>query len=241
VTALVGPSLFDAIPFDYLLKIFNGQFKMSSNSVAMTAVVFSVCTSIGLAIALLRRQRSTLNLEADPSAKDRQYVLSKITEHQDFPKKGILFRDIFPVMRDPSATQALIRLLHQRIKTLGKVDVIVGLESRGFLFGPILALLCNAAFTPVRKPGKLPGKLTSMSYEKEYGTDTFEIQTECIRPGARVVIFDDLIATGGSLFAATNLVEQLGGKVVECVLIIELAGLQGIKNVPAPVWSLYQF
>ena len=214
-----------------------------------TIAIFSACCGMALGLVLsnkFTRPSPSSNLLKDCARKphgndDKTLVLSHIAAYPDFPQKGILFRDIFPILRSPSAFQALVRLLHDRIKSLGKIDVIVGLESRGFLIGPLLATLIGCSFVPVRKPGKLPGKLTSVSYEKEYGKDTFDIQTEAIKPGDRVVFFDDLLATGGSLFASTSLVTGLGGIVVECIVIIELADIQGRKNVPHPVWSLFQF
>ena len=210
---------------------------------ATSIALFCAGTALVLVKAYLDRTATTgsTRFTGKPSKEHKEMVASFITEHPDFPKKGVLFRDIFPIMRDPVACEALVQLLFDRIQAHGKIDVIVGLESRGFLFGPILALLCNCSFVPVRKPGKLPGKVTSLSFEKEYGKDTFEIQAGSIKQGDRVILFDDLLATGGSLYAGCKLVEALGGNVVECMVIIELSDLQGKKNVPAPVWSLYQY
>lgn len=175
--------------------------------------------------------------------KDYQLVTSLIAQHQDFPQPGVIFRDIFPVLRDYQASEALIRMLKQHLETLGQIDVIVGLDSRGFLFGPILALLLKCAFVPVRKAGKLPGQVFTVRFEKEYGHDSFQIQADSFSKykKPRVVLFDDLLATGGSLFAASRLVEMLQGEIIECVICIELKDLDGRKVVNYPVWSLLQF
>jgi adenine phosphoribosyltransferase len=126
-------------------------------------------------------------------------VRSLITAIPDFPKPGILFRDLFPVFRDPLALEALIAHLTTHLLSLNvPIHVIVGIEARGFLLGPILALRLGASFVPVRKPGKLPGPVVNVSYEKEYGVDIVEMQQGAIHSGQNVIVIDDLIATGGS-------------------------------------------
>ena len=150
----------------------------------------------------------------------------KLRQYPDFPSKGILFEDILPIFQDPKAFQLLIDGLKLRIGER-KVDVIVGLDARGFLFGPTLALQLGAAFVPVRKQGKVPGETVSAVYEKEYGQDTFEMQADSIKPGQKVVIVDDIIATGGSAKAAGDLVAKLGGDIVEYLFILELDFLRG--------------
>ncbi|MGI5990437.1 MAG: adenine phosphoribosyltransferase [Lachnospiraceae bacterium] len=146
----------------------------------------------------------------------------------DFPKKGIMFRDITTVLKDPDGLKLSI---DEMTKLIGDTDfdVIVGSESRGFIFGVPIAYNLHKAFVPVRKPGKLPAETVSQSYNLEYGTATIEIHKDAIKPGQKVVIVDDLIATGGTAQAAIKLVEKLGGKVVKCVFLIELAGLEGRK------------
>ncbi|KIY73682.1 adenine phosphoribosyltransferase [Cylindrobasidium torrendii FP15055 ss-10] len=179
------------------------------------------------------------------TALDVQYIQKHLVAHPDFPKKGIVFLDIFPLLRDPVAFEALIThfLFHLTSSTIpklngGKIDVVVGLDARGFLFGPILAMRLGAAFVPVRKAGKLPGECVSVTYEKEYGSDAFEIQKDAIKPGQNVLIVDDLIATGGSARAAGELVSKLGGKTVEYLFIIELLFLKAVATLDAPVYSI---
>ncbi|MDD6790233.1 MAG: adenine phosphoribosyltransferase [Lachnospira sp.] len=146
----------------------------------------------------------------------------------DFPKKGIMFRDITTVLKSPDGLKLSI---DEMTKLIGDTDfdVIVGSESRGFIFGMPIAYNLHKAFVPVRKPGKLPAETVSESYNLEYGTATIEIHKDAIKPGQKVIIVDDLIATGGTAQAAIRLVEKLGGQVVKCVFLIELAGLEGRK------------
>ncbi|KAI0347072.1 adenine phosphoribosyltransferase [Trametopsis cervina] len=178
---------------------------------------------------------------------DAEYLKSLLKPHQDFPKKGIVFLDIFPILRDHVAFETLIThfVYHLTSTTIPnsptkKIDVIVGLDARGFLLGPIIALRLGAAFVPVRKKGKLPGECASASYEKEYGVDSFEMQADAIKPGQNVVVVDDLIATGGSASAAGQLVKKLGGTVLEYLFIIELTFLKAAKKLDAPLYSIIQ-
>ncbi|KAF2496775.1 adenine phosphoribosyltransferase [Lophium mytilinum] len=160
----------------------------------------------------------------------------------DFPSKGILFEDIMPIFADASLHEALIRALDLHVAhTYGpdeKPDVVVGLDARGFLFGPSLAMRIGAGFAPVRKQGKLPGPCITASYEKEYGQDFFQMQSDAIKPGQKVLVVDDLIATGGSAAAAGSLVKQLGGTLVGYVFILELDFLKGRDKLDAPVYTL---
>jgi adenine phosphoribosyltransferase len=215
-------------------------------------VTYSVLVTTSLGILLIhRKQRAAQTnnqaivkyypISVEPELADKGLVESCIQVHENFPKKGIVFRDIFPILRNPSASEALLRLLMKHALLLGKVDLIIGLETRGFLHGPILALMLNCAFAPVRKAGKLPGSVYTVSYVKEYGEDSFQIQADAITPGSRVLILDDLLATGGSLFAAVQLVEGRGASVIECMVIIELLELNGRQKVQAPVWSLFAY
>ncbi|KAG9019004.1 adenine phosphoribosyltransferase [Tulasnella sp. 427] len=161
--------------------------------------------------------------------------------------KGIVFLDMFPVLRDPVAFEVLITHLVHHITSsasLGngvkRVDVVVGLDARGFLLGPIIALRLGAAFVPVRKKGKLPGECVTATYEKEYGSDSFDMQADAITPGQKVVIIDDLIATGGSAKAAGELVKKLGGHILEYVFIVGLTFLKGHEQLDAPVYSMIE-
>ncbi|KAJ9655857.1 adenine phosphoribosyltransferase [Neophaeococcomyces mojaviensis] len=167
-----------------------------------------------------------------------------ITKTPDFPKAGILFEDIFPIFTSPHHHEALIKayeLQTQEIVGTGqKPDVLVGLDARGFLIGPTLALRLGCSFVPVRKAGKLPGKLQTVTYEKEYGEDSFAIQDNSIPTGAKVVIVDDLIATGGSAAAAGELVKKCGGQLLGYIFIIELVGLNGRSKLDAPVYTLIE-
>lgn len=147
----------------------------------------------------------------------------------DFPEPGIMFRDITSVIQDPEGLRLAIDGLRDLLKGLD-YDVIVGPESRGFIFGVPVAYLDHKGFVPVRKKGKLPRETLSVKYALEYGTAEVEIHKDALRPGQKVVIVDDLIATGGSSLAAAQLVEALGGEVVKMVFVMELAGLEGRKK-----------
>jgi adenine phosphoribosyltransferase len=161
----------------------------------------------------------------------------------DFPKKGILFRDITTLIRDGEKFKEVIDTIAARYDGKG-VDVVVGIESRGFIVGAALAYKIGAGFVPVRKPGKLPWHTYKATYQLEYGTDTLEIHQDAIKSGQKVIIVDDLIATGGTACAVIELVEKLKGKIIETAFLIELADLEGRKKVEAknyPVFSLLQF
>ena len=147
----------------------------------------------------------------------------------DFPEPGIMFRDITSVIQDPDGLRLAIDGLMDRLKDVDH-DLIIGPESRGFIFGVPVAYLEHKGFVPVRKKGKLPRETISCKYDLEYGQAEIEIHKDAIRPGQKVVIVDDLMATGGSAQAAAKLVEALGGKVVKMVFVMELAGLQGRKK-----------
>ncbi len=159
----------------------------------------------------------------------------------DFPKKGIVFKDITPLLHNPASLKEIVDKISDHY-TGQEIDVIVGAEARGFLIGPAVAIRLNAGFVPVRKPGKLPYKTESMTYQLEYGTDTLEIHKDAIKPGDNVLMVDDLLATGGTMAACCKLVESLGGKIVGCTFIIELTFLQG-KNLLSKydVFSLIQY
>ena len=159
----------------------------------------------------------------------------------DFPKKGIIFRDITTLIQHPVAFSETIEIFHSRYKTK-HIDIIAGIEARGFIFGAALAYKLGVGFVPIRKKGKLPWKTVSETYELEYGTDTIEIHEDAIESGKSVLLMDDLIATGGSLLAAKNLVEKLGGRILEAAVVIELVDLKGREKIaPLELFSLVQF
>lgn len=145
---------------------------------------------------------------------------------KDFPMEGIVFRDVTTVLQDAEGLHLAIDLIQDKIKDLD-FDVVIGPESRGFIFGVPVAYNLNKSFVPVRKKGKLPCETVSMEYELEYGTAVIEIHKDAIKPGQKVVIIDDLIATGGTIEAIIKLVEGLGGEVAGICFLMELAGLNG--------------
>lgn len=156
----------------------------------------------------------------------KQFISQTIRTIPDFPKEGIQFKDITTLLQDKKALK-LTSFMLERPFIEEHIDIVIGLESRGFLFGTNLAQDLNAAFVPVRKPGKLPHETISESYELEYGVDQMEIHKDAIFEGAKVLIHDDLIATGGTASAASKLVERLGGKVIGYSFIIEISALKG--------------
>src|SRR5919198_953499 len=150
----------------------------------------------------------------------------KIRHVPDFPKAGILFYDITTLLQDPAGFRAAVDSLSLPFQDQG-IEIVVGIESRGFIFGAAVADRIGAGFTPVRKPGKLPSRCVRASYDLEYGTDALEIHEDAVRPGQRVLIVDDLLATGGTARAATSLVKRLGGDVRGLAFLIELVALNG--------------
>ena len=159
-----------------------------------------------------------------------------------FPKEGILFRDITPLLQDGKAFNHALKDIAKFAKKLG-ADVILGPESRGFIFGCPVASKLGIGFVPVRKPGKLPRKTIEESYELEYGTNTLSIHEDALKPGQKVLIVDDLLATGGTVNAAIKLVERLGAKVVGCAFVIELVDLKGRENIGPnyPILALLEY
>jgi len=159
---------------------------------------------------------------------------AKIRDIKDFPTEGILFKDITTLLKDGPAFRRVIDLLAAHYQR-ERVEVVVGIESRGFIFGGALAHQLNAGFVPVRKLGKLPGKTIEVEYELEYGRDALAVHEDAIHAGQRVLAVDDLLATGGTMAATLRLIEQLGGHVVGVTFLIELAFLHGrekLKNYP---------
>ncbi|KAL5224567.1 hypothetical protein ABZP36_011206 [Zizania latifolia] len=153
-------------------------------------------------------------------------IASTIRVIPDFPKPGIMFQDITTMLLNPEAFRDTIDLFVERYKDKG-ITVIAGVEARGFIFGPTIALALNAKFIPLRKPKKLPGEVISEEYSLEYGTDKIEMHVGAVEPNDRAVVVDDLIATGGTLCAAVKLIERAGAEVVECACVIELPELKG--------------
>ena len=144
----------------------------------------------------------------------------------DFPEPGIIFRDITTILQDPDGLHLAIQSMQDKLKDT-EFDVVVGTESRGFIFGVPIAYNLHKAFVPVRKKGKLPCETVSMEYDLEYGSAVIEMHKDSIKPGQKVVLVDDLVATGGTIEAAIKLVEELGGEVVKVFFLLELAGLKG--------------
>ena len=153
-----------------------------------------------------------------------------IRDIQGFPKEGILFKDITPLLNDPNATQECLKILVASLKGQ-KIDKVIGAESRGFLFGMLLAQELNAGFVPVRKPNKLPYKTISAAYDLEYGTDNLEIHIDAIQKGDKVLIHDDVLATGGTAKAVCELVEKLGGEIIQLNFLMELTFLNGREKI----------
>ena len=156
--------------------------------------------------------------------------MKKIEEYvrsiPDFPEPGIIFRDVTSILQDADGLKLSIDLMQEKLEGLD-FDVIAGTESRGFIFGVPIAYNMKKPFVPVRKKGKLPCETVSMEYDLEYGTATIEMHKDAIKPGQKVAVIDDLIATGGTMEASCKLVEQLGGEVVKILFLMELAGLKG--------------
>src|SRR3989338_622511 len=166
---------------------------------------------------------------------------SKIREIQDFPQKGINFKDITPLLLDHEAFRYALQQMIHHFKNR-KIDVIASAESRGFIIGSVLAYELKAGFVPLRKPGKLPYKTINQEFEKEYGKDSFEMHEDAIKPGENVLIVDDVLATGGTAKAAANLVEKLGGRIASFVFLVELGFLKGREKISGyEIFSLMNF
>ena len=158
--------------------------------------------------------------------KSCEYIKSKVRSIPNWPIKGVIFRDITTLLQDPKAFKEICQIFYNRYAN-EKVDKIVGIDARGFLFGSVLAVELGIGFVPIRKKGKLPYKTISESYTLEYGEETIEIHEDAIDRGDRIVIIDDLMATGGTIAASAALVEKLGGDILECAFVIELPDLKG--------------
>jgi 5'-methylthioadenosine phosphorylase len=167
----------------------------------------------------------------------------KIRTIPDFPKKGILFRDITPLLQDKDSLRKLIDIFYERYKDV-KIDVVAGIESRGFILAGILAERLNAGLSLIRKPGKLPYETIKQEYSLEYGTDIIEMHKDSIKLGQKVLLVDDLIATGGTCLASCNLIKKLGGQIIDCAFLIELeelGGVEKLKNENFSSFSIVKF
>jgi len=189
----------------------------------------------------LESESSTAPASASELASVKISLRAALRQFPDFPIPGIDFVDILPLFATPAIHESLIRALELQVLSFNngkKPDVIVGLDARGFLFGPSLALRLGSGFAPVRKKGKLPGPTKQAAFDKEYGQDFFQIQGDAVKPGQTVLVVDDIIATGGSAAAAGELVKQLGGTLIGYLFILELDFLKGRDKLSAPVETL---
>jgi len=148
----------------------------------------------------------------------------------DWPKKGILFRDITPLLADAAAFAEAVKTISDKFRN-AKIDYVAAVEARGFIFGSAVAVNLGAGFVPIRKKGKLPHKTESVTYDLEYGTDTLEVHSDAVKKGSKVLMVDDLLATGGTMAAACKLIEKIGGKVEAIAFLIELKDLGGRKKI----------
>ena len=178
-------------------------------------------------------------MHTDPA----QYVRSAIRSVPDWPKPGVTFRDITPVLQDPRSFRVLVDLFVYRYMQQ-KLDLVAGVDARGFILGAVLAYELNLGFVPVRKKGKLPFRTLAEEYSLEYGNAAVEMHTDSVRPGQRVLLIDDLVATGGTMMAASKLLQRLGANVHEAAAIIELpdlGGAEAMRNNGIPVYSVCSF
>ena len=165
-----------------------------------------------------------------------------IREIPDFPKKGILFRDITTLIENGAAYHQAIEQLSAQVRGLGPFDVIAAPEARGFIFAAPIAFALQLPLIPIRKPGKLPYKTVTLTYELEYGSDAIQMHADSVKPGMRVLLVDDLLATGGTIKACKDLVEQEGGQVVGAAFLMELAGLNGAQKInDIPICTLISY
>lgn len=163
-----------------------------------------------------------------------QYVKNSVRSINDFPKEGIVFRDITTAVKDKTALKGIVNFLTDKFKDKN-IDYVAAVESRGFIFGSALAVNLNAGFILIRKPGKLPANTIAQEYELEYGTDIIEMHEDAIEEGKRVLLIDDLLATGGTMNAACKLIQKAKGKVVGAAFVIELKNLKGREKLPGDI------
>jgi len=171
---------------------------------------------------------------------DEEFIKSKIRTVPDFPKPGIMFRDITTLLKDADGFQRTIKIFEERYKKMN-IDAIAGIESRGFVLASALASKLNKGIVLIRKPGKLPAETVRQDYALEYGTDAVEIHKDAISEGDKILLIDDLLATGGTACAAANLIEKLGGKIVECAFVVDLPELGGAKKLRWPIFKIVEF
>jgi adenine phosphoribosyltransferase len=160
----------------------------------------------------------------------QQQIKAAIRDIHDFPKPGIIFKDITPILKDPGLCDSIVDAFAEGLKD-AKIDAIAGVESRGFLFGLTLATRLGVPFLPIRKAGKLPHTVTQKVYELEYGTATIELHTDAFKPGDRILIHDDLLATGGTVTAASELIQDMGGVVAGFTFVVGLGFLNGLEKI----------
>lgn len=158
-----------------------------------------------------------------------------------FPREGVTFRDVTPLFAEPAALAGAVEMLAAAVEAVGPVDLVVGAEARGFILGPALAVRLGAGFVPARREGKLPASTERAAYELEYGAAELHVHIDAIGPGARVLVHDDLIATGGTAAALGEIVQRLGGEVVAYAFLVELIALAGRRRLSAPTYSLITF
>jgi len=202
------------VSWDAILKIFGG------NSEKMKKLLVEVISKINY--------------------NDEQLIKDKIRTIPNWPKEGIMFRDITTLLQDAEGFEAVVRVLEKRYKDQ-EIDAIAGIESRGFILASALAARIGKGVVLIRKPGKLPAETISEEYELEYGTDKIEIHKDAVKPGQKILLMDDLIATGGTCAAAGNLIEKLGGEVIETAFIVELPELGGRKKLRWPIYKIVDF
>lgn len=174
---------------------------------------------------------------------DTEFLRSRVRDVPDWPRPGVVFRDITPLLAEARSLNAIVEAFVQRYLD-ERLDLVAGIDARGFILGGILAHRLNTGFIPVRKKGKLPGETISQSYELEYGTGTVEMHIDAARPGQRVLLVDDLIATGGTMLAGSALLRQLGAEVIECAAVIDLPDLGGsrvLREMGHEVYTLIGF
>jgi adenine phosphoribosyltransferase len=174
----------------------------------------------------------------DLKQNDIEYIRNSIRNIQDWPIPGVNFRDVTTLLQDPVAFNKTIQIFLDRYKEQ-KIDVVVGLDARGFIFAPVVAYMLKVGFIPIRKKGKLPYKTITETYSLEYGQNTVEIHIDAIKKNDNILIIDDLIATGGTLLAACNLITKLGGNIKECAVISDLLYLGGSKKIKESGFAVF--